>query len=110
MLKVQNTFPIKDDLIHCSIVLYKKEDSSYSKDKNRNRSLLDNKSDFNYKRPKNKRRINIRININNNKKNYFKLKDKPLAYSTSIRKNIIKIKNQNTTDKIYKKIKRAKNN
>ena len=114
MLKVQNTFPIKDDFIHCSIVLYKKENSSYSKDKIRNRSLLDNKSDFNYKRPKNKRRINIRININNNKKNYFKLKDKPLAYSTSVRKSFIKIKNQHleksTDNKTHKKIKKTKNN
>ena len=33
LFKVQNTFPIKEDLIHSSIVLYKKNDLSSSKEK-----------------------------------------------------------------------------
>ena len=93
-------------MIHCSIVLYKKEALSTSKDK-RNRSLLDNKTDFFYNKPKNKRSINIRININNNRKKYLKLANKPLTSSTSGNNCLLKMdkkKKINSTDKIHKKI------
>ena len=105
MFKVQNTFPIKDDLIHCSIVLYKKENLSTSKEKKRNRSLLDNKGDFFYKKKKNKKSVNIRININNNN---YKTKNKPLTCSCSEKKNMLQIKKKekiNSMDKRYKKYK-----
>ena len=90
LLKVQNSFLIKDDLIQNSIVLYKKENLSLSREKKRNRSLLDNKAYFFNNYQQNKKYLNIRINTttnsninNNNNKNYLKLQNKPLTSSSS---------------------------
>ena len=111
MLKVQNSFPIKDDLIHCSIVLYKKENLSYSRERQRNNSLMDNKMDFQYRRPKNKRSINIRINMGNQKKSLYKNKNKPLTSSISEKRSKGKIEKKEvfkSTERKYKKIKKIK--
>ena len=105
MFKVQNTFPIKDDLIHCSIVLYKKENLSTSKEKKRNRSLLDNKDDFFYKKKKNKKSVNIRININNNN---YQIKNKLLTCSCSEKKNIFQIKKKEKINSMDKRCKKYK--
>ena len=118
LLKVQNSFLIKDDLIHYSIVLYKKENLSLSREKKRNRSLLDNKAYFFNKYQKNKKYLNIRINTtttnnnNNNNKNYLKLQNKPLTSSSSENKNLTKLnkkKRTNSSDKKHK-LKKDKNN
>ena len=113
MLKVQNTFPIKEDLIQCSIILYKKGNLSHSRDKKRNRSLLDNKPDFPYKKKKNKKNIKIRININNSNHNkiYYKIRNKPLTCSTSRKNNVMKIlkKEKNNSEGKNKEIKFCKN-
>ena len=114
LLKVQNSFLIKDDLIQNSIVLYKKENLSLSREKKRNRSLLDNKAYFfnNYKQ--NKKYLNIKINTttSNNNKNYLKLQNKPLTSSSSENKNFTKLKKKkrtNSTDKKHQ-LKKGKNN
>ena len=119
LLKVQNSFLIKDDLIQNSIVLYKKENLSLSREKKRNRSLLDNKAYFFNNYQQNKKYLNIRINTttnsninNNNNKNYVKLQNKPLTSSSSENKNLTKLnkkKRTNSTDKNHK-LKKDKNN
>ena len=79
--------------------------------------MVENKSDFPYKKKVNKKNINIRININNNDSNkmYYKIKNKPLTSSTSGKQNLLKrdkIGNINSTDRKYKKllINKKKNN
>ena len=119
MLKVQNSFLIKDDFNQNSIVLFKKENLSLSREKKRNRSLLDNKAYFFNKYQQNKKYLNIRINTttnsninNNNNKNYLKLQNKPLTSSSSENKNLTKLKKKkrtNSTDKNHK-LKKDKNN
>ena len=114
LLKVQNSFLIKDDLIQNSIVLYKKENLSLSREKKRNRSLLDNKAYFFNKYQQNKKYLNIRINTtsNNNNKNCLKLQNKPLTSSSSENKNLTKLKKKkrtNSSDKKHK-LKKDKNN
>lgn len=90
---------------------------SLSREKKRNRSLLDNKAYFFNKYQQNKKYLNIKINTSNNtnanNKNYLKLQNKPLTSSSSENKNLPKLnkkKKTNSSDKKHNKFKKDKNN